>query len=263
MKDPTSSDWTEAADGPGVIVLMGRDEPGFEFRLGTRDYGWHQHVRGQLLCVESGMLHVRTEDGSWMLPPHRAGWIPPGRLHRVGVYGVMRGWTVLVAPQVAAALSTEPRVVVVTDLMRALVRRAVDWSVDRNPEDDRQAEVLLDEIGIARAEGLHLPMPSDPRLVRITTTILAQPDDHRTIDEWAAWGGMSARSLRRLIAQETGLNFGQWRRQARLMLALEDLAQGLPVGGVSDRLGYESPSSFIAMFKRSFGVTPGQLFAPR
>ena len=195
-----------------------------------------------------------------MLPTHRAGWIPPGRLHRVGVYGVMRGWTVLVTPQVATALSIEPGGVVVTDLMRALVRRAVDWPLDRSPEDDRQAEVLLDEIRIARTERLHLPMPSDPRLVRIATTILSQPDDRRTIDEWAAWGGMSARSLRRLIAQETGLNFGQWRRQARLMLALEHLTQGLPVGVDSDRLCYETPSSFIALFKRSFGAMPVQLF---
>ena len=49
--------------GPRLIALGGRDAAGREYRLGTREYGWHQHVRGQLLCVESGLLHVRTAHG--------------------------------------------------------------------------------------------------------------------------------------------------------------------------------------------------------
>lgn len=61
--------------GPWLIALGGRDAAGREYRLGTREYGWHQHVRGQLLCVESGLLHVRTAHGDWVLPPQRAGWI--------------------------------------------------------------------------------------------------------------------------------------------------------------------------------------------
>lgn len=54
-----------------LIALGGRDAAGREYRLGTREYGWHQHVRGQLLCVESGLLHVRTAHGDWVLPPQR------------------------------------------------------------------------------------------------------------------------------------------------------------------------------------------------
>jgi AraC-like DNA-binding protein len=260
MTDPVSPDWSEEAEGPGLVVFPGSDAPGLEFRLGTQEYDWHHHVRGQLFCVESGMLHVWTAAGSWMLPPHRAGWMPPGLPHRVSVHGAMTGWTILVAPRLAIALPATPGVVGVSELMRALVRRAVAWPGDRSPEQDRQAEVLLDEVRLARPERLHLPMPEDPRLNRIAAAFLSHPADRRSLDAWARWGGISARSLRRLFLQETGLRFGQWRRQARLILSLDLLAKGQPVNVVSDSLGYETPSSFIAMFKRSFGVTPGQLF---
>ncbi|MEJ2793378.1 hypothetical protein WAE56_08175 [Iodobacter sp. LRB] len=28
-----------------------------QFLLGTREYDWHSHLRGQLFCIESGLLH--------------------------------------------------------------------------------------------------------------------------------------------------------------------------------------------------------------
>ena len=44
----------------------------------------------------------------------------------------------------------------------------------------------------------------------------------------------------------------------RLLAAVEWLASGRPVTQVALDLGYESPSAFIAMFKRHMGDTPGQ-----
>ena len=60
---------------------------------------------------------------------------------------------------------------------------------------------------------------------------------------------------------ETGLTFGAWQRQARLLRALELLGTGLGVGDVAFTLGYESISAFIAMFRRTFGTTPARYFA--
>jgi AraC-like DNA-binding protein len=42
---------------------------------------------------------------------------------------------------------------------------------------------------------------------------------------------------------------------------VEWLSLGVPVGEVSDRLGYEGPSAFVAGFRKAFGVTPGRYFA--
>jgi AraC-like DNA-binding protein len=252
-------------DGPPLIALQGSDDPDNPYRLGTREYDWHDHVRGQVFCVESGFLHVRTSHGSWLLPPHRAGWMPPGERHYVSVSGVMSGWVLLVTPQASNDLPQQPCVIGISDLMRSLVRRAVSWTVQDSlePAQERIVQVLLDEVQRARHEPLHLPMPSDRRLVRITTAIFERPEDDRTLEEWAAWGALSARTLRRVMLAQTGLNFAQWRQQARLTHALEMLARGEPVATVADALGYASPSNFIAMFRRSFGSSPARYFAAR
>ena len=48
-----------------------------------------------------------------------------------------------------------------------------------------------------------------------------------------------------------------------LVHALEALARGASVAGVSDALGYATPSNFIAMFRRAFGESPARYFAKR
>lgn len=263
QQGPPSTDILERADGPPLVAFLGGEEPDQLYRLGTREYDWHDHVRGLLFCVESGLIHVRTSHGSWLLPPHRAGWIPPGERHWASVIGATSGWSVAVTPRESLNLPSRPCVIGISELMRALVRRAASWGAeDRlDPAQERIIQVLLDEIGRAPHEPLHLPMPTDPRLARIARTIFERPDDPRTLEEWAAWGAISARTLRRQMRAETGLSFSRWRQQANLTHALEMLAQGEPVAVVSDALGYASPSNFIAMFRRAFGDSPAHYFA--
>ncbi|GAA4218990.1 helix-turn-helix transcriptional regulator [Sphingomonas endophytica] len=259
------TDIDDRLDGPPLVALRGSDEPSTDFQLGTREYDWHSHRRGQMFCVESGLIHVRTSHGSWLLPPHRAGWMPPDVPHKVSISGAMSGWSVLTAPAVSGDLPRKPCVIGIGDLMRSLVRRAVSWTAQESlePEQERVVAVLLDEIRRAPHEPLHLPMPTDPRLLRITKAILDRPDDERTAEEWASWGAVSPRTLRRLVLAETGLSFAQWRQQAKLTHALEMLARGDPVAVVSDALGYATPSNFIAMFRRAFGDSPAHYFATR
>jgi len=56
------------------------------------------------------------------------------------------------------------------------------------------------------------------------------------------------------------MTFGQWRQQARLIMALEQLASGVKVVDVALNLGCGSPSAFATMFKRQFGATPSGYF---
>ncbi|MDC8759025.1 AraC family transcriptional regulator [Janthinobacterium fluminis] len=255
-------DLSEQADGPPLIALLSEPGPDSQFLLGTREYGWHSHLRGQMFCIESGLMHVRTSHGSWLLPPHRAGWIPPDMTHKVSVIGALSGWSILIAPQASASLPQRPCVTAVNELMGALVRRAASWTT-RDPLDQGQERVmgvLLDEMRRAPQQALHLPMPSERRLVRVAHAILARPGERRNLDEWAGWGGMSARTLSRLFRAETGCSFAQWRQQAGLVYALERLALGESVATVADALGYATPSNFIAMFRRAFGESPGRYF---
>lgn len=258
-------DISERADGPTLVAIRGDDSADSEFRLGTREYDWHSHLRGQVFCVESGLVHMRTAHGSWLSPPNRAGWIPPGQAHKVSINGATSGWSLLITPEASRDLPDRPCVIGISELLRALVRRAVTWSGQQQltAEQERVIAVLLDEMRRAPHEPLHLPLPQDRRLLRITSAIFEQPDGDRTLDAWAAWAGLSARTLSRLFRAETGISFAQWRQQARLTHALERLAQGEAVALVADALGYATPSNFIAMFRRSFGDSPARYFANR
>ncbi|ONP05341.1 AraC family transcriptional regulator [Burkholderia cenocepacia] len=258
-------DYSEWLDGPALIALRGNDDPASAYRLGTRDYDWHAHARGQVLCVEAGLIHVHTPRGAWLLPPHRAGWVPPGMPHKVRVSGAPGGWVLLAAPPFCAGLPDEPCVIGISAVLRSLAHRAIEWDkrAPLAPEHARMAAVIHDEIRRSPREALHVPMPADLRLARVARALLDDPGSRRTLDAWAAFGAMSPRTLRRLMSAETGLSFAQWRQQARLARGLDLLARGCPVAEVSDLLGYASPSNFIAMFRKALGDSPAHYFATR
>ena len=147
-----------------ALIAARRRRSGQPYRLGSREYDWHSHVRGPLFCVESGLVHVRTSHGSWLLPPQR-GLDSAGERHWAGVSGAASGWRHRRARRLRG-LPARPCVIGISELMQALVRQAVTWTDRRElaPPEARVADVLLDEIQRAPREPLHLPMPSDPRL---------------------------------------------------------------------------------------------------
>jgi AraC-like DNA-binding protein len=49
-----------------------------------------------------------------------------------------------------------------------------------------------------------------------------------------------------------------WRQKARLVHSAAALAEGARVSEAALDCGYQSPSAYIAAFRRQFGVTPGQ-----
>jgi AraC-like DNA-binding protein len=104
-------------------------------------------------------------------------------------------------------------------------------------------------------------MPSDRRLVRIATAIADDPSDPRTREEWAAWAGLSERTLSRQFQAQVSMSFAQWRKQALLIHALERLLRGESVSSVADALGYATPSNFISMFRKALGDTPAHYAA--
>ena len=121
--------------------------------------------------------------------------------------------------------------------------------------------LILDELRALPVLPLHLQMPSDPRLMTICELLQRQPDDASTMTDWAERLAVDVKTIQRLFVKETGMTFGQWRQQARLLRALELLATGVKVIDVALALGYDSPSAFATMFRKQFGQTPSQFFA--
>jgi AraC-like DNA-binding protein len=251
MSDFPANAWfVTESDTPPVIVLAGSDD-------GERASPPHRHRRGQLFGSTSGLLTVGLDTGVWVVPTTHAVWVPPYRMHWARSHGLFSGYAVYVAHDGCADLPAQPCSVRVSGLLREAVLRAATWPPgELDAQGQRIAAVILDEIRTLPVDALGLPLPQDPRLVRIARAILDEPADERSLEAWAAWAAISARSLSRHFVQETGFTFTAWRQRARLLRALELLADDLPVTTIALQLGYATPSTFISLFKRTFGATP-------
>ncbi|XZG70635.1 AraC family transcriptional regulator [Chitinibacteraceae bacterium HSL-7] len=221
----------------------------------------HRHPVPQLLYAIAGVMRVTTPAGQWIVPPTRAIFIPAGHWHQVTMLSPVKTRSLYVQ-QPVPLLPVECSVLAVTPLWRELMLVAVGFTPPVMP-DTREARLLallLEEIVVLQTLPLALPTPDDPLLSGLCATLLAQPDDDRTSEAWAERVGVDVRTLQRRFVRATGMNFGAWRRQARLMRALERLAAGARVLDVALDAGYASPSAFTAMFRKQFGVVPSAFF---
>ncbi|GGF54115.1 AraC family transcriptional regulator [Azorhizobium oxalatiphilum] len=225
----------------------------------------HSHRRGQLLSVLSGSIAVSSGEGTYVVPPERALWIPPDVRHDTRHLSMTQLRTVYVERNAALAMPGRMAVVQVSPLLRCLIDAVTDLppDYDESAADGRLVSVLLDQIAASPVTPLHLPLPASPALRGVADGLLADPADKRTLEAWAAPLNMSARTLERRFKAETGLSLRAFRRQAKLFRALEMVAAREPVSRISDTLGFEGPSAFIAMFRAAFGVTPGRYLSER
>ncbi|MEU6072965.1 AraC family transcriptional regulator [Micromonospora sp. NPDC047074] len=96
--------------------------------------------------------------------------------------------------------------------------------------------------------------------VTVAMALAHDPGDPTRLDEWADRLHVSVKTLQRDFAREFGMSYSQWRTRLRLRASLA-LLETRPVGEVAHRIGYASPSAFIAAFAREYGCTPGRAAA--
>ncbi|WP_373973778.1 helix-turn-helix transcriptional regulator [Chitinibacter sp. SCUT-21] len=224
----------------------------------------HWHEVAQLLYAISGVMRVITPQGQWIVPPNRGIWIPAGEWHEVLMIGHVEVRSIYIRPDAAPDLPLECCVLEITPLMRELILAAINIDYREQPIQPRStmiAQLLLNEMKRLPSLAMQLPMPDDRVLQQICADILAHPDETQTTELMAASAGVDARTLQRRFNKVTGMTLGEWRRQARLLQALERLAQGERVIDVALDCGYNSPSAFSAMFKRQFACSPSDFFA--
>lgn len=222
----------------------------------------HRHPWVQLSYASAGVLEIRTPGGNYVALPQCAVWIPPGVEHQVVTPGRTEMRSFYLDSAALPWAPTTCRVLEVTPLVRELIGYAGALPADYREDgpDGRLVQVLLDRLAVLPEAVFSLPLPEDPRLLAICRALQAQPDDARTLAQWAATASMSERNLARLFRRDTGLSFRLWRQRLRLLLSLGGLEGGRQVTRVALDCGYESPSAYIAAFKQLFGRTPGELF---
>jgi AraC-like DNA-binding protein len=214
---------------------------------------WHQ-----LIYSAAGAMTVHTSGGIWVLPPHRALWVPAGLDYRVELSSRVALRMIYVSVRASRSLPSDCCVVNVSPLLRELIFHCVRLAkLDvRIKEQRRLAGVLLDQLRYLNIVPLQLPWPRDPRAIRLAAKLRSDPAADISVGALANQSGGSRRTVERLFKAEVGMSVGQWRRKLRLLYALGLLASGRPVTKVALELNYNSASAFVAMFKRELGDTP-------
>ncbi len=225
----------------------------------------HVHRQAQLIYAISGVVSVTASGRTWVVPPSRAVWVPGGTEHETRSLAGVRFRALLIDGDEATGMPDACAVVEVTPLLRELILRlAVLAEAPRDGEFARAVtRLLLLELAVLPVEPLSLPLPRHAPLARFCDGLQRDPARPLSVAEAARQLHMSRSSFMRLFQRETGLSFAHWRQQARLLQALLLLADGHSILNVALACGYNSPSAFSAMFRRSLGRTPREYFEQR
>lgn len=223
----------------------------------------HSHKRDQLMYSTKGTMHVITENGSWILPPTRAIWISGGTAH---TFKAKRPVDLIIL-YIDKEASGSPQwdgcsVVNISPLVRELILScaSLSWDYPPNSREERLTYVLLEQLNALPQAPLNLPEPKDDRARHLAEWLKEHPESRIPLATLAPQFGASVKTFERLFSIETHMTFGEWRHRLRMVTALEQLAHGESVTNIAYAVGYESPSSFIAAFRSTFGTTPSHYF---
>ncbi len=236
----------------------------------------HRHDWAQVAFSATGVLRVSAADHTYIVPPSRAVWIPPGVEHAVTVVedAELRTLYLHLPPgsRLPALLGSAAddaaqdwqrcRVLEVSPLLRELVEQL--HALPEPPPAERErclVALAQDELRRARPLPLGVGLPADKRLRALCEAVLDNPCRHATLQGWAGESGASVRTVARLFRQELGTTFAEWRQQVLLAKALSLAARKRPMAHIAAELGYASASAFTAMVRRAVGVPPSRFFS--
>ncbi|BEU94418.1 helix-turn-helix transcriptional regulator [Acidovorax sp. DW039] len=244
----------------------------------------HSHPWAQVAISTTGVIQLTVDRGTYIVPPSRALWIPPGMVHAVTMVEDAEMRTLYFhqprgrcGPHALGSgargqdqtLWSQCRVLEASDLLRAVVREMPTQPDDAPPPDTATllrekhlSALICDELARAATVKLGVDLPHDKRLRHLCEAVLADPTRHATLEAWASDTGASLRTVARLFRTELGSTFTQWRQQVILAKAVSLAAGRMPVGQIAAELGY-SPSAFSAMVRKSVGQPPGQFLGQR
>jgi len=120
-------------------------------------------------------MTVRTEQGTWVVPTHRAVWIPAGVPHSIAISGLVAMRTLYLKPRLVKALGRDCCVLNVSALLKELILRvcALKTLNRKIPGHDHLIHVILDQFHTIQLVPLQLPNPLDSCAKRIAEALSA------------------------------------------------------------------------------------------
>ncbi|GAA1136179.1 helix-turn-helix transcriptional regulator [Kribbella jejuensis] len=217
----------------------------------------HTHDEGHLVYAARGVLSVHTDRRTSIVPANRVAWTPAGTTHHHRAHGETDMRIVFLPTALARRLPDRPAVFLASGLAREVLLALTSRELESTARA-RLHRVLADELDEATEQPLQLPEPQDDRLRAIAQHLHENPADNTPLADLGRQVGAGARTLSRLLRNELGMTYYEWRTQLRIYHALVLLADGHDTTYVAHACGWANPSGFIAAFAAIVGTTPGR-----
>jgi AraC-like DNA-binding protein/quercetin dioxygenase-like cupin family protein len=268
LRKPSTTKWTERhkfSDWDGLEESLRSPSPvsgvAFDYEEGEH-IAAHSHSKSQLIYAVQGTMTVSTVDGSWVLLPARAVWVPASFNHSIRVHTAIQMRTLYLDP----ALPGLPKgcaVIAISPFFRELILELLKEPriYQTGERADHIAALIRMELTSLDILPLHLPWPKNKSLRQLCAAMRKNPGLRNNGEVLADSIGVSKRTLERMFQKELGMTFSTWRTHLLLLEAQVRLAHGHSSQRIAKALGYESQSAFIAMFKRYLQVPPMDYFA--
>lgn len=211
-------------------------------------------IRGSTL-VQCGETSVEISEGEVI-------WLPAGTRHALEVRANSVLFPLSISVDEIATVLTDITVVSIRNdekIYFLALHQSQSTIIRPSANIQRQVLSILERRVLASDD---LPLPTSPGAAAVAGALLFNPGDDRRIRDWALAVRTSGRSLERAFAAETGLTFGQWRARSRMHAAARLLRAGSSVVSVTQRVGYEDPSSFARAFRDFYDMSPTEYVAP-
>jgi AraC-like DNA-binding protein len=217
----------------------------------------HAHGSDQLIYARNGVMQVSSGQNLWIIPPQFGLWIPALTAHQIHMPEPVSMRTLYLRPGLAR-LPQSSKVLHVRPLLREIIFEIVRVGNLRanNGFECALREVLVSELERASAVPTVVVLPSDRRALSVARTVIDDLGAQNSLHSACAGAGVSVRTLERIFRREVGTDFETWRRQVRLMKAVELLASGSSVKEAAFAVGYQQPNPLVALFRRTFAATP-------
>jgi AraC-like DNA-binding protein/quercetin dioxygenase-like cupin family protein len=246
-----------------ILVRENDPKPGVSIATHSREYPRgahipeHAHGSNQLIYASRGVMEVASRQSLWKIPPHFGLWIPARTPHQIRMAEHVSMRTLYLRPKLTR-LRSECTVLHVGSLFRELIIEIVRIGRlrERNRIERALRDLLIVELEKASPVPTGIALPADERALQVAQTLVDDPAERTPLKSMCATAGLSARTLERIFRREIGTDFECWRRQVRLMKAVELLVAGKRVKEVAYSVGYQHPSAFVTLFRETFGMTP-------
>jgi AraC-like DNA-binding protein len=221
----------------------------------------------KLVLVVSGQVDLEGGSGGWVIVPNFMVFIPANRPF---ILRTASGTILHVAHLSPAVCEWHHEGCWVTrapPLAREMLKHAVQWT----PAEARELDVAEPFFSVlshlcrdwfSKPRIMWLPAAKSPEM----RALMGYVRDHLAdacMEGACAATGLSARTLQRRCEDELGFGWREFVREARILRAMELLAQGgHPVGWVARAVGFSSLSAFTLAFSKRVGMSPSE-FARR